>query len=70
MTVKPGFVATKMTEGLDLPAMLTAQPSDVAQDIYKGQQRKKNIIYTRWYWRWIMLIIKFIPEFQFKKMNL
>jgi short-subunit dehydrogenase len=70
MTVKPGFVATKMTEGMDLPAKLTARPEEVAQDIYKAQLRGKNIVYTKWMWRWIMLIIRAIPEFQFKKMSI
>ncbi len=32
--------------------------------------KKKNTIYVKWFWRWIMLIIKCIPEFQFKKMKL
>lgn len=70
LTVKPGFVATKMTEGMDLPEKLTAQPEEVAEDIYKAQQRGKNIIYTKWMWRWIMLIIRNIPEFLFKKMSI
>lgn len=70
MTVKPGFVATKMTEGMDLPEKLTAQPENVAQDIYQAQQKGKNVLYTKWIWRWIMLIIKIIPEWKFKGMNL
>ncbi len=70
MTVKPGFVATKMTEGMDLPEKLTAQPDEVAEDIYKAQQKNRNVLYTRWMWRWVMLIIKTIPEFQFKKMSI
>lgn len=70
MTVKPGFVATKMTEGLDLPKKLTAKAEEVANDIFNAQQKGKNVIYTKWFWKWIMLIIKNIPEFQFKKMNI
>lgn len=70
LTVKPGFVATKMTEGMDLPEKLTAQPEEVASDIYKAQKKGKNIIYTKWIWKWIMLIICNIPEFQFKKMSI
>ncbi|MEI9942622.1 MAG: hypothetical protein WDN26_00205 [Chitinophagaceae bacterium] len=46
MTVLPGFVYTKMTEHLKLPKLLTAQPSDVANAIYKGVKKKKNIIYV------------------------
>jgi short-subunit dehydrogenase len=70
LTVKPGFVATKMTKGLDLPEKLIAQPREVAKDIFKAQQKGKNVIYTKWFWNWIMLIIKHIPEFQFKKMSI
>ena len=70
LTVKPGFVATKMTENLDLPEKLTAQPSEVAQDIFEAQQKGKNILYTKWIWRYVMLIIKHIPEFMFKKMSI
>ena len=70
LTVKPGFVNTKMTEGLDLPKKLTAQPKEVAQEIFKAQQKGKNIVYTKWFWSWIMLIIKNIPEFIFKKLSL
>ncbi len=70
LTVKPGFVATKMTEELDLPEKLTAQPEAVAEDIYKAQQKGKNVLYTKWIWRYVMLIIRNIPEFQFKKMSI
>ena len=70
VTVKPGFVYTKMTESLQLPAMLTAKPEEVGEAVYNAVQKKTNTVYVRWMWRWIMLIIKNIPEFQFKKMKL
>ena len=70
MTVKPGFVATKMTQKMNLPEKLTAEPEQVAEDIYQAQQKGKNIIYTKWIWKWIMLIIKNIPEWKFKKMSI
>ena len=70
LTVKPGFVATKMTAGMNLPQKLTAQPEQVANDIYKAQQKGKDVLYTKWVWRWIMLIIKHIPEAIFKKMSI
>ena len=62
LTVKPGFVATKMTKGMSLPEKLTAQPEEVAEDIYKAQQKGKNVLYTKWMWRYVMLVIKMIPE--------
>ena len=70
MTVKPGFCRTKMTESLELPAALTAEPEQVASAIFNGLKDKRNVIYTRWMWRWIMLVIKCIPEFIFKKLGM
>jgi decaprenylphospho-beta-D-erythro-pentofuranosid-2-ulose 2-reductase len=70
MTVNPGFVATKMTAGLPLPAPLTAKPDAVALDIWKAWKKKKNVLFTKWMWRYIMLIIRNIPEWKFKKMKL
>jgi len=70
LTVKPGFVATKMTKNMDLPARLTAQPEEVAKCIYNAQQKGKNVLYIKWIWRWIMLLIKMIPEWKFKGMSI
>ena len=70
LTVKPGFVATKMTEDMDLPEKLTAQPDAVAEDIFQAQQQGKNILYTKWVWKYIMMIIKLIPEWKFKGMSI
>ncbi|MCO5238007.1 MAG: SDR family oxidoreductase [Chitinophagaceae bacterium] len=70
VTILPGFVFTKMTEHLDLPGPLTAQPNDVAKAIFNAVHKKKNVIYVKWFWRWIMYIIKLIPEPVFKKMKL
>lgn len=69
-TVKPGFINTKMTAGLKLPKSITASPKQVAEKIYNGIDRKKNVIYVLPIWFWIMLVIKFIPEFIFKRLKL
>lgn len=70
MTVKPGFCRTKMTENMELPAALTADPEQVANAVFKGMEKKRNEIYILWMWRYIMLIIRHIPEFIFKKMGM
>ncbi|HMH32490.1 MAG TPA: SDR family NAD(P)-dependent oxidoreductase, partial [Puia sp.] len=70
MTLQPGFVYTKMTENLQLPKLLTAQPADIAEALYLGVSKRKNIIYVKWFWRWIMAVIKSIPEPIFKKLKL
>ena len=70
LTVKPGFVRTKMTEGLPLNPMLTANPDQVAADVVKAWKKKKNSIFTLWFWKWIMAIIRNVPEGKFKTMKL
>jgi short-subunit dehydrogenase len=69
-SIQPGFVYTRMTEHLKLPGLLTAQPAQVADAVYKAIVKKKNVVYVKWFWRWIMLIIRCIPEFMFKKLKL
>ncbi|UFK97446.1 SDR family NAD(P)-dependent oxidoreductase [Kaistella faecalis] len=70
LTVKPGFMDTKMTEGLPLNPALTATPRQAAEEIYTAYKRKKNTAYVLPLWSIIMLIIKNIPEFIFKKLKL
>jgi decaprenylphospho-beta-D-erythro-pentofuranosid-2-ulose 2-reductase len=70
LTVKPGFMRTKMTEGLKLPAPVTANPEQVAKRIIAAMRKRKNSIYVLPVWALIMLLIRNIPEFIFKKMKL
>jgi len=68
VTVKPGFVDTSMTWGL--PGLfLVASPEDVAVDLFRAVDKKRDVIYTPWFWRYIMLIIRAIPERIFKKLS-
>ncbi len=70
MTVKPGFVASKMTEGLALPPKLTAQPGQVGRQVYDAYLKKQNVVYVLGIWRYIMGVIGLLPEFAFKRMKL
>lgn len=70
VTVLPGFVATRMTEGMDLPQKLTAQPAEVGEAIARAVTKRRNVVYVRPIWWLVMLIIRNIPEFLFKKLNI
>jgi decaprenylphospho-beta-D-erythro-pentofuranosid-2-ulose 2-reductase len=70
ITVLPGFVDTKMTEGLDLPPRLLATPEQAARDIHRAYRGRRDVVYTKSVWRWIMLLIRSIPEPIFKKTSL
>jgi short-subunit dehydrogenase len=70
LTVKPGFVDTPMTRDLSLPAAFVVSADRVAREISKSVESGKDVLYTPWFWRIIMLIIKLIPESLFKRMKL
>jgi decaprenylphospho-beta-D-erythro-pentofuranosid-2-ulose 2-reductase len=66
-TIKPGFVRTRMTLGLK--SGLTAEPERVARDIAVALRLRREVIYTPWFWKWIMLIIKAIPSPIFRRLK-
>jgi short-subunit dehydrogenase len=59
-----------MTEGMALPPLLTANPEDVAADVWKAFEKKRDIVYTQWPWRFVMGVIVSLPERIFKRMGL
>lgn len=71
LTIKPGFVATRMTAGLLNPnSPLVARPEQVANDIVRALNRRRPVVYTPWFWWYIMVIICAIPERIFQRMKL
>jgi decaprenylphospho-beta-D-erythro-pentofuranosid-2-ulose 2-reductase len=70
ITIKPGFVRTRMTEGMDLPAILTAAPDELARAIRRAHKRHSQIVYHSHVWRLIMLIICSLPERIFARLKL
>ena len=70
VTVKPGFVHTRMTAGLKLPAPLTASPMEVADRVVEAIRNHRDVIYVRRVWSPIMLAIRAIPERVFKRLKL
>jgi len=70
VTVKPGFVRTRMTEDMSLPSRLTATPDQVAHAVYRAVVYHQNVIYVKPMWRPIMLIIRLLPEFFFKQIRI
>ncbi|MAM89066.1 MAG: short-chain dehydrogenase [unclassified Hahellaceae] len=70
LTVKPGFIDTKMTADIDKGGPLWAKPQKVADDIRRAADGGRMVLYTPWFWQFIMLIIKSIPETIFKRLSL
>lgn len=68
LTVKLGFVDTPMTYNVN--SNLIANRLYVSKKIIWALNNNKNVIYIPFFWRYIMLIIKSIPENIFKRLNL
>ncbi|MFT4119749.1 SDR family oxidoreductase [Bradyrhizobium sp.] len=69
VTVKPGFVRTKMTEGMKLIGPLTVEAPVVGDAILAAVEKKADVVYVSGKWRLVMLVIKTLPEAIFKKLK-
>lgn len=70
LDVRPGFVATKMTAHLDGKGPLWAIPDRVAADIVKAIASHRAVLYTPWFWRGVMAIIRGVPRPVFHRTSL
>ena len=70
LLVKPGFVDTPMTAAFDKGGPLWAAPERVAREIVAAMASGRQVLYTPWFWRWIMLVIRHIPERIFVRLKL
>ena len=68
LTVKPGYVQTDILPEKH-PPLPVATPEAVANAIYKAIRRKKQVLYTPWFWRYILLVVTHTPSFIFRRMS-
>jgi len=66
--VKPGFVKTGMTAGLPVPPF-AGEPAQVAADIVRALDAGKPVVYTPWIWRFVMLVIRWLPRFVMRRIG-
>jgi len=69
LTIKPGFVDTPMTKGFK-KGFLWVSPEVISKGIYNAIKKKKEVVYLPFFWLFIMLGIKSIPEKIFKHLKL
>ncbi len=68
VTVKPGFVRTSMTEGLPEPPF-AGEPEEVARRIERALDRGTPVVYAPPIWRWVMLVIRWLPRFVMRRVG-
>jgi short-subunit dehydrogenase len=69
LTVKPGFVETKMLQAAQGPTPFVITPEKAAEDIWRAMQKRKQVVYTAPIWRWIMLAIQHTPSVIFRRLS-
>jgi decaprenylphospho-beta-D-erythro-pentofuranosid-2-ulose 2-reductase len=69
INVKPGVVDTGMTFGMErLPLM--APPDRVGRDVARAIRRRATTVYTPFFWRFIMLVIRALPTRLYRRLAL
>ena len=66
-TVKPGFVDTRLLANAK-KTMWVISPQEAAQQIREAIDDGKQVVYIPGRWQWVMLIIRHIPSFIFRRL--
>jgi len=70
LDIRPGFVATRMTEHLPQAGPLWVGPDRVAADIARAIRQRRAVLYTPWFWRYILAIVRALPRSAFHRTSL
>lgn len=62
LDIRPGFVRTPMTAHLARGGPLWADPDAVARDIVKAMSRRRAVLYTPFFWRYVLALIRALPR--------
>ncbi|MCB8925280.1 MAG: SDR family NAD(P)-dependent oxidoreductase [Ardenticatenaceae bacterium] len=68
-TIKPGFVDTVLLEENATRTFWVISPQEAASQILKAAKRRKQTVYVPGRWRLLMLIIRHIPSFVFRRLS-
>jgi short-subunit dehydrogenase len=70
LDIRPGFVKTRMTAHLPRSGPLWAEPEKVAADILRAVEKRRAVLHTPWFWRWILLVVRLLPRPLFHRTKL
>ncbi|MBX5481002.1 MAG: SDR family NAD(P)-dependent oxidoreductase [Myxococcaceae bacterium] len=68
VTIKPGFVKTGMTEGLQ-PPPFAGEPDQVARIVVRAIDSGRPVAYAPRIWALVMLVIRWLPRFVMRRIN-
>ncbi len=68
LTVKPGFVETDMLK-VSPRRFAVISPEQCAAGVYKAMRAGKQLVYIPGFWRWLMLVVRMVPSFIFRRLS-
>ena len=68
-TVKPGFVDTRLLENAE-KVFWVISPEEAARQIVEAIHQKRQVVYVPGRWRWVSIVIRLIPSFIFRRLNM
>ncbi|MDH3943478.1 MAG: SDR family NAD(P)-dependent oxidoreductase [Anaerolineae bacterium] len=69
LTVKPGFVDTETLRRNAKSTFGVISPDKAAAGIWRAMRRRRQVVYLPGWWRWMMLVIRHIPSFIFRRLS-
>lgn len=67
LVVRPGFVRSRMTEGLD-PAPFSTDPDAVADVVVSGLERRRRVVWAPGILRWLFMVLRHLPTVVFRRL--
>jgi decaprenylphospho-beta-D-erythro-pentofuranosid-2-ulose 2-reductase len=68
--VKPGPTTTAMTEGMNRKGILWSKPERVAIIVRRAADQDNPVVYAPGFWRFIMLVIRFLPASIYNRLDI
>jgi short-subunit dehydrogenase len=68
LTVKPGFVDTKLLENAKTTFGVISSEK-AAKLIWRAMRWRRQTVYIPWWWRYLMLVIRHMPSFIFRRLS-
>jgi short-subunit dehydrogenase len=69
LTVKPGFVKTEMLKAAVGPTPFAIPVEKAVDDIFNAMSKRRQTVYTPFFWSYIMFAIRHIPSFIFRRLS-
>jgi hypothetical protein len=69
VTVKSRFIDTPMTWGLR-GRIPIASPDSLARAALHAAERRVEVLYYPWFRRWVMAIVRAVPESRWKRLRI